>query len=78
MPFSTPFPKPFVLSDSPEIRTLADATEFMTTLPALHLRNPHWDEAAARIAAAVEDPSKIDAAARAFGMALRAEGRMRR
>lgn len=78
MPFTAPLPTPITLADGRVIRTLADATAYMTALPARHLANAHWSEAARLIKAAVDDPSKIDAAVAQLRRALRAEGLMGR
>lgn len=76
MPFSTPFPAPIILADGREIATLRQATELMHGLPALHLNNRHWQEAARIILVAVDDPSQVEAAARQLRRALREEGLM--
>ena len=45
MMWTARFPKPIVLKDGRKIASLIQARNFLATLPALHLKNAHWEYA---------------------------------
>lgn len=69
MLFTRPLSSPLTLSDGRVLSTLADVVDLMQTLPALHLRNEHWDIAAKAIQDAAEG-GDIDKAERVIRVAL--------
>jgi hypothetical protein len=76
MNWTSKFPKPIVLKDGRKIMSLIQARDFIVTLPALHLKNAHWEYATDVVfdAARTGDDVAIATAYEQFLRALTAEG----
>jgi hypothetical protein len=74
MPWTDPFWKPIKLNDGRMLRTLGDAFELFTALPALKQAEGHWRDADEMLIRAAVAPSAIDDALAAMVRALKAEG----
>jgi hypothetical protein len=76
MKWISKFPKPIVLKDGRTIMRLIQARDLIVTLPALHLKNAHWEYATDLIfdAARVGDDASIATAHEQLLRALKVEG----
>jgi hypothetical protein len=74
MPWTDPFWKPIKLNDGRMLRTLGDAFELFTALPALKQAEGHWRDADEMLVRAEAAPSASDDALAAVVRALKTEG----
>ena len=74
MPWTDPFWKPIKLNDGRMLRTLGDAFELFTALPALKQAEGNWRDADEMLVRAEAAPSASDDALAAVVRALKTEG----
>ena len=74
MRWTSKLPKPIVLKDGRTIASLIQARDFLGTIPALHLKNAHWEYSSDLLYDAAHNDDVVGTAYDQFLRALRAEG----